>query len=61
MQAVPTSAPRAEAVTVGLPVQLSVAVAEAADGNDAGLQPRLEAAGQDVNVGAVVSTVNVNV
>ena len=56
-QPVPTSAPSAEAVTVGEPVQLSVAVAVPAAGKDVGLQPRFEPGGQKVNVGASVSTV----
>ena len=47
-------------VIVGVPVQLSVAVAEPV-GKIVGLQPRPEAAGQNVNDGGVVSTVHVNV
>ena len=57
LQPVPTSLPRAEAVTVALPEQTSVAVAVAAAGNVLGLQPKLDDAGHDVNTGTVVSTV----
>ena len=57
---VPTSALRAETVTVGVP-HASEAVAEPADGNDVGLKPKSEDAGHDVNTGAVTSTVHVNV
>ena len=56
---VPASEPRT-LVMVGLPVQTSEAVAVPV-GNAVGLQPRLDAEGQEVNVGAVVSTVYVNV
>ena len=56
-QSVPTSAPRAEEVTEGVPVQLSEAVAVPALGKDDGLQPREEEAGHEVNTGASVSTV----
>src|SRR5204863_362345 len=48
-----------EEVMFGVP-QLSVAVAVPAAGTPVGLHPRLEPAGQDVNTGAVVSTVHVN-
>ena len=41
----------------GDPVQLSEAVAVDADGNEEGLQPRSEEAGQNVNTGTSVSTV----
>ena len=54
---VPTSALREEEVTAGVPVQLSEAVAVDADGNEVGLQPRSEEAGQNVNTGTSVSTV----
>ena len=57
LEPVPTSALREEAVTVGVPVQLSVAVAVAAAGNDVGLKPRSLPGGQNVNTGASVSTV----
>ena len=40
-----------------LAVQLSVALADPADGNDDGLQPSEDEAGHDVNTGASVSTV----
>ena len=56
---VPVSALRIE-VIVGLPVQMSVAVA-APVGNAVGLQPKLEPEGHNVNVGAVTSMVYVNV
>jgi hypothetical protein len=55
LQFVPTSAPRT-LVIVGLPVQTSEAVA-APVGNVVALQPKFEAEGHVVNVGAVVSTV----
>ena len=54
---VPTSAPREETVMDGEPVQLSVAVAVPADGNEAGLQPSEDPGGQNVNVGADVLTI----
>ena len=54
---VPTSAPSEEVVITGVPVQLSVAVAVPAAGNEEGLQPSEEEAGQDVNTGASVSAV----
>jgi hypothetical protein len=57
LQPVPTSAPRAEVVMTGVPVQLSVAVAVPAAGNEVGLQPSEEEAGQEVNTGASVSAV----
>jgi hypothetical protein len=57
LQPVPTSALSEEEVIAGVPVQLSVAVAVPAVGNDAGLQPSEEEAGQEVNTGASVSTV----
>ena len=60
LQPVPASALRAETVTVGVP-HASEAVAEPADGNDVGLKPKSEDAGQKVNTGAVTSTVHVNV
>ena len=53
---VPVSALRTE-VMVGLPVQMSVAVAALAAGIAVGLQPKLEPEGHNVNVGAVTSTV----
>ena len=56
-QPVPVSAPREEEVIAGVPVQLSVAVAVPAAGNEVGLQPSEEEAGQEVNVGASVSAV----
>jgi hypothetical protein len=57
LQPVPTSALSEEEVIDGVPVQLSVAVAADAVGNDAGLQPSEEDAGHEVNTGASVSTV----
>jgi hypothetical protein len=42
-------------------VQLSEAVAVPASGNVVGIQPSIEAGGQNVNVGISVSTVYVNV
>jgi hypothetical protein len=54
---VPTSAPREETVMEEEPVQTSVAVAVPALGNEVGLQPSEEAAGQEVNTGALVSAV----
>ena len=54
---VPISALSADTVTVGLPEQLSVALAVPAAGKVAGLHPRLLPAGQVVNTGSVVSTV----
>ena len=54
---VPDSELRVEALIAGLPVQLSEAVALPTDGNVEGLHPTLEEAGQDVNVGPVVSNV----
>src|SRR5204862_8356176 len=45
---------------LGVP-QLSLAVAVPAEGTEAGLHPRLEPAGHEVNTGASVSTVHVNV
>ena len=54
---VPDSALSAEAEMLTLAVQLSVALADPADGNEAGLQPSEDEAGHDVNVGASVSTV----
>ena len=56
-QPVPTSAPREEVVMTGVPVQLSVAVAVPAAGNEVGLQPSEDPGGQNVNVGAVVLTI----
>ena len=56
-QPVPASALSEEEVTEGVPVQLSVAVAVPAAGNDDGLQPSEEEAGQEVNTGASVSAV----
>jgi hypothetical protein len=44
----------------GVP-QLSVAVAFPAEGTPVGLHPSAEPAGHDVNTGAVVSAVHVNV
>ena len=41
--------------------QLSVAVAVPADGTPVGLHPSAEPAGHDVNTGAVVSAVHVNI
>ena len=55
-----TAALSADVVITGVP-QLSVAVAVPADGNEVGLHPKSEAAGHEVNTGAVVSTVYVNV
>ena len=57
MHPVPLSAESAEAVTAGAEVQLSEAVAVPAAGNEDGLHPRLEEAGQNVNAGTSVSTV----
>jgi hypothetical protein len=57
LQPVPTSAPSEEVVMTGEPVQTSEAVAVPAEGNEAGLQPSEEEAGQEVNTGASVSTV----
>ena len=57
LQPVPASALRAEIVIIGVPVQISEAVAVPAVGNDVGLQPRLDDGGQNVNVGAVVLTI----
>ena len=54
---VPTSAPSEEVVIAGVPVQLSVAIAVPAVGNDVGLQPRADPGGQKVNVGAEVLTI----
>jgi hypothetical protein len=59
LQPLVTTAPIDE-VIVGVP-QLSVAVAVPGPGIDAGLQPRLPPAGQKVNTGGVVSTVQVTV
>ena len=56
-QPVPDSELRDEALMVGLVAQLSDAVAVPADGKDDGLQPILEEAGHEVNVGTSVSTV----
>ena len=56
-QPVPTSALSEEEVIAGAPVQTSVAVAVPAIGNDDGLQPSEEEAGQEVNTGASVSAV----
>ena len=53
----PTSALSEEEVIAGVPVQTSVAVAVPAAGNDDGLQPSEEEAGQEVNTGASVSAV----
>ena len=53
----PTSALSEEEVIAGEPVQLSEAVAVSAVGNDDGLQPRAEEAGQEMNTGISVSTV----
>ena len=55
-----TAALSADIVITGVP-QLSVATAVPADGNEVGLHPKLEPDGHDVNTGAVVSTVYVNV
>ena len=49
-----------EFVMFGVP-QLSVAVALPAAGTPDGLHPSVESAGQNVNVGACVSVVHVNV
>ena len=57
LEPVPTSALSAEKVTVGVPVQLSEAVAVPAEGNDVGLKPISLPEGQEVNTGASVSTV----
>ena len=57
MQPVPASALSEEEVTTGVPVQLSVDVAVPAEGNEAGLHPREEEAGQEVNTGISVSAV----
>ena len=57
LQPVPISAPSEEVVIAGVPVQLSVAVAVPAEGNEVGLQPRAEPGGQKVNVGAEVLTI----
>jgi hypothetical protein len=54
---VPTSALSEEEVIAGVPVQTSVAVAVPAVGNEVGLQPSEEEAGQEVNIGASVSAV----
>ena len=54
---VPASAPSAEVVIEGVPVQLSEAVAVPAAGNEVGFQPSEEEAGHAVNTGASVSTV----
>ena len=51
-----TAALSAEVVITGVP-QLSVATAVPAEGNEVGLQPRLDAAGHEVNTGAFVSKV----
>ena len=55
-----TAALSAEGVITGVP-QLSVATGVPAEGNEVGLQPSAEPEGQEVNTGAVVSTVYVNV
>ena len=55
-----TAALSAEVVITGVP-QLSVARAVPAEGNEVGLQPSEEEAGHEVNTGASVSTVYVNV
>ena len=57
MQPLPDSALREEAVKDGDVEQLSVATAVPAAGKEDGLQLRVEEAGQEVNVGALVSTV----
>ena len=54
---VPVSALSEEEVTEGEPVQLSVAAAVPAVGNDEGLHPIAEEAGHEVNSGASVSAV----
>ena len=54
---VPLSEERVEAEMLTLAVQLSVALADPAAGNDDGLQPSEDEAGHDVNTGASVSTV----
>ena len=54
---VPDSALSVEAEMLTEAVQLSEAVALPADGNEDGLQPSEEDAGQEVNAGASVSTV----
>ena len=54
---VPLSEERVEAEMLTEAVQLSVALADPADGNEAGLQPSEDEAGHDVNTGASVSTV----
>ena len=54
---VPTSALSEEEVTEGEPVQLSVAAAVPAVGNDEGLHPSADPEGQKVNVGADVLTI----
>ena len=59
LQPAPASELRTD-VIVGLPVQLSVAVAVPI-GNDVGLQPKSEPIGHDVNIGGVTSIVQVKV
>ena len=54
---VPLSEESDEALMLTEAVQLSVADAEPADGNEAGLHPSEEEAGHEVNEGASVSTV----
>ena len=56
-QPVPTSALSEEAVTTGVPEQLSEAVAVTAVGKDDGLQTRADEAGHEVNTGTSVSAV----
>ena len=54
---VPLSEESAEAEMLTLAVQLSVALADPAAGNDDGLHPSEDEAGHDANTGASVSTV----
>ena len=56
-QPVPLSEESVEAEMLTLAVQLSEALALPADGNEEGLHPSEEDAGQEVNAGASVSTV----
>ena len=48
-----TGAPSSLEVTVVGRPQLSITIGTPANGNDAGLQPRFEPAGQEVNTGLV--------
>ena len=56
LQPVPTSALMEEVIIDEVPVQLSEAVAEPADGKDEGLQPKFDDGGQKVNTGAEALT-----